>query len=75
MPLYQYECFACGKSFDRLLNMADRDGQRCDCGAEADRVITTAAVRPDGSYQFKYLVDGEAVPARDSKTGKKPGGA
>ena len=39
MPLYEYECPACGNRFEKLLSISRRDEVRCDkCGAEVRRV-------------------------------------
>lgn len=44
MPLYQYECAACGDGFTRLKSVARRDdAQQClTCGEDASRVVVAA---------------------------------
>jgi len=33
MPIYEYECQSCGKSFERLQKMSDPNPEQCDhCG-------------------------------------------
>lgn len=46
MPLYEFTCERCGKSFEELKSLADRDepGICPDCGAEAKRELSSFAV-------------------------------
>lgn len=45
MPLYEYECRACDKRFDKLVSAATADDAECPrCGArEARRLISVIA--------------------------------
>ena len=46
MPLYEYKCRTCGKSFELLRRMQDADGElKCpDCqSAEVERQLSTFA--------------------------------
>jgi len=43
MPIYAFECAACGHSFDRLQRLSDADPSQCPvCDAEAIRRQLTA---------------------------------
>ena len=63
LPTYEYECAACGHSFDRLQKMSDADPTTCPaCGKEAvKRQITAPAFRLSGSgwYETDFKNDGE----------------
>lgn len=37
MPIYEYTCPECGDQ-ERLVPMAERNAQRCQCGEKLDRV-------------------------------------
>ncbi len=44
MPLYDYVCYACGSTFEKLRPMSDKDDDvRCpDCGSEhVERLLST----------------------------------
>ena len=63
MPIYGFECDACGHSFDRLQKISDADPTVCpDCGAEAlRRQLTAPAFRLSGSgwYETDFKKDGD----------------
>lgn len=48
MPVYSYECDACGGEFDRFLSLANyRVPQKCVCGVLAKRVIKPTSIAVD----------------------------
>ena len=56
MPLYEYRCHQCGKTFERLQKFADEPLTiHEDCGGEVERLISAP------SFQFKgtgwYVTD------------------
>lgn len=56
VPLYEYHCQACGKTFDKLQFIEGRDSVSCpDCGAKVDRLVAP--------FQFRmfnpFTKDGE----------------
>jgi putative FmdB family regulatory protein len=63
MPIYGFECDACGHHFDRLQKISDPDPTLCpDCGAEAlRRQLTAPAFRLSGSgwYETDFKKDGD----------------
>lgn len=64
MPMYEYQCASCTKICDRVVAMASRDDQRCDCGAQLLRVeIPSSQVNvADKRYAFgAILSDGSRV--------------
>jgi len=62
MPIYEFECLACGKRFERLQKMADPDPDVCShCGAgPIRRCVTAPAFRLAGSgwYETDFKKEG-----------------
>lgn len=53
MPLYAYNCPACGTSFERIRPIkAATIPAFCECGAEAERVLTAPNVPASGTYSY-----------------------
>lgn len=63
MPIYGFECAACGHRFDRLQKLADPDPEACPaCGAAAvKRQVTAPAFRLAGAgwYETDFKKDGD----------------
>ena len=63
MPIYEFECSACGDQFERLQKLADPDPRFCPkCGAErVKRRLTAPAFRLAGSgwYETDFKKDGD----------------
>ena len=63
MPIYAFECTACGHSFDRLQKLSDPDPSQCpSCSAEqVRRQVTAPAFRLAGSgwYETDFKKDGD----------------
>lgn len=63
MPIYAFECSACGHSFDRLQKLSDSDPSVCpDCGADAvKRQLTAPSFRLSGSgwYETDFKKGGD----------------
>jgi putative FmdB family regulatory protein len=63
MPIYGFECDACGHHFDRLQKISDPDPTACpDCGVQAlRRQLTAPAFRLSGSgwYETDFKKDGD----------------
>src|SRR5579883_2273572 len=63
MPIYEFECAACGNRFDRLQKLSDPDPTVCpNCGAErVSRRLTAPAFRLSGSgwYETDFKKDGD----------------
>ena len=55
MPIYAFECAACGHHFDRLQKMSDPDPTTCPhCGADAvKRQVTAPSFRLSGSGWYE----------------------
>ena len=63
MPIYAFECAACGHEFDRLQKMSDADPTTCpNCGQETvKRQVTAPSFRLSGSgwYETDFKKDGD----------------
>lgn len=50
MPLYEYECFVCGHSFERIRKVADASSVSCpECGGKVRRLLGVPALQFKGS--------------------------
>ena len=80
MPIYAFNCAACGHEFDRLQKLSDPDPEACpSCGAPAvKRQLTAPSFRLAGGgwYETDFKKDGDkkrnlagdpAKPAAESK--------
>jgi putative FmdB family regulatory protein len=63
MPIYGFECTACGHSFDRLQKLSDPDPETCPAcaAAQVKRQITAPSFRLAGSgwYETDFKKDGD----------------
>lgn len=63
MPIYAFECDACGHNFERLQKLSDADPTVCpDCGAEQVRRQLTAPqfrLAGGGWYETDFKKDGD----------------
>ena len=63
MPIYEFQCGACGDRFERLQKLSDPDPETCpQCGkAEVKRRLTAPAFRLAGSgwYETDFKKDGD----------------
>lgn len=69
MPVYEYQCKACGREFEYQQRMADPDKTLCEaCGEEKlERLISRTAFQLKGSGWYKDLYS-------SSKPAEKSGG-
>ena len=62
MPIYEFECRACGEVFDRLQKLSDPDPDACPvCGGGVRRRLTAPSFRLAGSgwYETDFKKDGD----------------
>jgi putative FmdB family regulatory protein len=62
MPIYEFECRACGEVFDRLQKLSDPDPDACPvCGGGVRRRLTAPSFRLAGSgwYETDFKKDAE----------------
>ena|SRR5215471_7659498 len=67
MPLYEYECDACGHRFEKIQKFSDAPVETCPkCGGAVHKVLSSPAIQFKGSGW--YITD-YAKKAEDTKTG------
>lgn len=82
MPVYEYQCKACGRDFEYQQRMSDPDKTTCEaCGGALDRLISRTAFSLKGSGWYKDLyaspkpeaakADGKADGAAEAKADGK----
>src|ERR1043165_5712950 len=73
MPVYEYECKACGRDFEYQQRMADPDKTTCEvCGGSLERLISRTAFSLKGGGWYKDLY---ASPRPEAKSDAKSDGA
>lgn len=74
MPLYEYECDACGRRFERIQKFSDPLITVCPtCGGSVHKLFSSPAIQFKGSgfYITDYAKPGASGSDAD-KSGKKP---
>jgi putative FmdB family regulatory protein len=75
MPVYEYECKACGRDFEYQQRMSDPDKTTCEvCGGALERLISRTAFSLKGGGWYKDLYaspkpEGAASDKSDGKAG------
>src|SRR4051812_50154517 len=70
MPVYEYQCKACGRDFEYQQRMSDPDKTTCEvCGGALDRLISRTAFALKGGGWYKDLY-ASPKPAEASGGGK-----
>jgi putative FmdB family regulatory protein len=73
MPVYEYECKACGRDFEYQQRMSDPDKTTCEvCGGALDRLISRTAFSLKGGGWYKDLY-ASPKPEKSEKTDKATG--
>jgi putative FmdB family regulatory protein len=77
MPVYEYQCKACGRDFEYQQRMTDPDKTTCEaCGGSLDRLIsrTAFALKGGGWYKDLYASPKPEGAKADSGDGAKSDG-
>jgi len=70
MPIYEYQCFACGKALDVLQKMTDPPLQKCpECGGRLKKqislptvnTVSKARVMPSLSPRVSHMMGSSAI--------------
>lgn len=70
MPLYEYECKACGHRFELIRKFSDPPGATCPtCGGEAEKLVSSPAIQFKGSGW--YITDYARKGGGDKDKGEK----
>lgn len=79
MPVYEYQCKACGRDFEYQQRMADPDKTTCEeCGGALERLISRTAFALKGGGWYKDLYASpkpEGAKEGDGKAAAKPDAA
>lgn len=73
MPLYEYRCHKCGKTFETLQKFSDRPIEvHEDCGGEVERLISPSALhfKGHGWYVTDYARNGKSPSTNGGGNGK-----
>ena len=71
MPVYEYQCKACGRDFEYQQRMSDPDKTTCEaCGGELDRLISRTAFSLKGGGWYKDLYASPKPDGGGDKSGK-----
>jgi len=79
MPLYEYECDACGHRFEKIQKFSDPLEETCPkCGGHVHKLMSSPAIQFKGTgwYITDYAKKGtvDASKSGDSKDGNSAGG-
>jgi len=76
MPVYEYQCKACGRDFEYQQRMSDPDKTVCEaCGGALDRLISRTAFSLKGGGWYKDLYASTKPEAKsDGGAAKSDGG-
>ncbi len=75
MPVYEYECKACGRDFEYQQRMTDPDKTTCEqCGGSLERLISRTAFSLKGGGWYKDLY-ASPKPAEAKSDAKPDAGA
>src|SRR5436305_9892264 len=73
MPLYEYKCHSCGKTFEKLQKFSDEPLKvHEDCGGQTERLISPPALQFKGTGW--YITDYGRSNGGDSKSGESKSG-
>lgn len=72
MPVYEYECKACGRDFEYQQRMSDPDKTTCEvCGGSLERLISRTAFALKGGGWYKDLYASAKPEAGGDKSATK----
>ena len=77
MPIYDYECLACGKTSEAMQKFSDTLLSTCsECGGQLKKLIsnTTFVLKGSGWYVTDYGRKGSETEKKSSETEKKSPG-
>ena len=78
MPLYEYQCDACGARFERIQKFSDPPIETCPtCGGHVHKLVSSPAFQLKGSgwYVTDYGKSGSSSSPASEKTGAASGSA
>jgi len=70
MPIYEYGCEQCGKTFEYMQSMTDPRRERCEeCGGPLKRLLSTTSFQLKGGGWYKDLYASPKPAGAESKPG------
>ncbi len=78
MPLYEYQCQACGHRFEKIQKFSDAPISTCpQCGGAVEKLLSSPAIQFKGSgwYITDYARSGKGGDSGKSDKGDKTGKA
>lgn len=75
MPIYEYECLACGRQHEIFVKVNDQPLTKCpDCGGEIKKLVsnTSFVLKGTGWYKTDYAAPKDGKPKKSDKTGEGP---
>ena len=78
MPIYEYQCAACGQVMERWQKISDAPLTQCPaCGGSLHKIISSCAfhLRGSGWYVTDYSGKNAASGAGDPNNGDRPAGS
>ncbi len=69
MPIYEYQCGACGHRFERIQKFSDPAQSECpNCGQPVERLVSAPAIQFKGSgwYITDYARKNSPSPSRET---------
>lgn len=70
MPLYEYECQACGRRLEKIQKFSDPELTTCpDCSGRLERLLHAPAVQFSGGGWYKDLYSSAKPAAKSSNSG------
>jgi putative FmdB family regulatory protein len=67
MPLYEYRCSKCGRTFERIQKFSDKPAAKCpECGGRSKRLLSAPAIHFKGTgwYVTDYARKGQTDPEK-----------
>lgn len=73
MPLYEYQCPACGRRVEKIQPVTAPETETCVCGGKMERLLSAPAIQFKGSgwYITDYAHKSGSPANGDSKSGDK----
>jgi putative FmdB family regulatory protein len=76
MPVYEYQCKACGQEFEYQQRMSDPEKTTCEaCGGSLDRLISRTAFQLKGSGWYKDLYASQKPASGKAEAGTEASGS
>lgn len=70
MPLYEYQCDACGNRFEKIVKFSDPPLEECPtCGGKVQKLLSSPAIQFKGSGW--YITDYAKKSSSDSSSSSK----